>query len=709
MQTNNNRDLCDKLLQAPQGATFFRLAAMSQNSAHFSLQPELWGAMMAQSSVPSDVKIHLITDNMTSKLAFTEAAHKPNRSETRVAHRAHTDRDTQFRKHHPNGSRASATHQHSHTKEHSLSACLNRCIDVLLSYAPPELNTPLPNLAHLEHPQAQLLTKNGQHEIGDRRRGLQRELQLQIREEILKSPSQGAVWRTDPQQCEEVRNLADEMGKKKRLLPALLTACWTENLADHFSFAGADIGPCRRCGQAEGATAAHLMVGDESAALRIGTLKPALIRAFRSGAPNTTQHVSDDDIFTQLTHVPDVGPMKPGPAEQNPQSLYRHPDTGKLRGICPKCKTDQGYSAPMGRLYVHNCVEQPQDQGPTALRATPSANRNACRPPTQTPPKGSARKTVNPQANCPKCGKLCTINLSGALHKHNCIPQPRPLIFQQPAESSISQEDQQPDSVEANAAAAAALGLHIHPKRIAMHKREQNAQIIAVFTGVISTPAATFLRTHIPSPKARGAVVKKIRTAFLTFTYEAWIANKTHLKNNALPKARTYLRRRAWRSLPRPDQRRKRQRIHPADEAAWLIQPLDETAWKAFATLHPTLASILPLYRTPEMLLRLQASIKGADVEARKKAYLQLLQDSIIAFLTQRDSERPAPALDDSDSDDEEDLDEFDEDFDDDATHAEQAQDPGQDPQPRPPPHDPGPAPPPSTRKRTSRPSTAAN
>ena len=112
------------------------------------------------------------------------------------------------------------------------------------------------------------------------------------------------------------------------------------------------------------------------------------------------------------------------------------------------------------------------------------------------------------------------------------------------------------------------------------------------------------------------------------------------------------------------------------------------------------------------MLLRLQASIKGDDVEARKKAYLQLLQDSIIAFLTQRASERPAPASDDSDDDseDEEDLDDFDEDVDDDdAAHFEQDQDSGQVPQPRPPPHDPGPAPPLSTRKRTSRPSEAAN
>ena len=569
---------------------------------------------------------------------------------------------------------------------------------MLLSYAPPELNTPLPSLAHLEHPQSQLLTKNGQHEIGDRRRCLQRELQLQIREEILESPSQGAVWRTDPQQCEEVRNLADEMGTKKRLLPALLTACWTENLADHFSFAGADIGPCRRCGQAEGATAAHLMVGDESAALRIGTLKPALISAFRSGAPNSTQHVSDDDIFTQLTHVPDVGPMKPGPAEQNPQSLYRHPDTGKLRGTCPKCNTDQGYSAPMGRLYIHNCVERHPDQGPETIMATPPANRSASRPPTRNNPQRTARKTINPQANCPKCGKLCAINLSGALHKHNCIPQPRPIIFQQPAEPSNSQEDRQPDRVEANAAAAAALDLNIHPKRIAMHKREQNARIIAVFTGVISTPAASFLRTHIPNPKARGAVIKKIRTAFLTFTYEAWIANKAHLQNNMLPKARAYLRRRAWRSLPRADHQRKRQRIHPADEAAWLIQPLDETAWQPFVTLHPTLASILPLYRTPEMLLRLKAGIRGADVEARKKAYLQLLQDSITA----------SDASDDED-DDEEDLDDLDEEDDDATLVIEQAQDPGQEPQPRPPPHDPGPAPPPSTRKRTSRPSTDAN
>ncbi len=68
-----------------------------------------------------------------------------------------------------------------------------------------------------------------------------------------------------------------------------------KNLADHFSFAGADISPCRCHGQAEGATATYLMVGDDSAALRVGTLKPALIRAFRSGAPNSTQTISDDE------------------------------------------------------------------------------------------------------------------------------------------------------------------------------------------------------------------------------------------------------------------------------------------------------------------------------------------------------------------------------------------------------------------------------
>ena len=144
--------------QTAAGATAFRLAEMSQDSAHFSLQPELWAAMMAQSSVPSDVKIHLITDNMTSKLAFTESAHKPNRSETRVAHRAHMDRDAQFRNHHPDSSRATATHQYSHTKEHSLSACLNRCIDVLLNRAqhtapkPSTLGTPSSPTAHQERP-----------------------------------------------------------------------------------------------------------------------------------------------------------------------------------------------------------------------------------------------------------------------------------------------------------------------------------------------------------------------------------------------------------------------------------------------------------------------------------------------------------------------------------------------------------------------------
>ena len=705
MQTENNSDLCDKLLQAPQGANFFRLAEMSQNSAHFSLQPELWAAMMAQSSVPANVKLHLITDNMTSKLAFTESAHKPNRSETRVARRAHIARESDFRKHHPDTCRATATHQHSHTKEHSLSACLNRCIDVLLSYAPPALNTPLPSLTHLEHSQGQLLTKNGQHEIGDRRRCLERELQLQIREEMLESPSQGAVWRTDPQQCEEVRNLADEMGKKKHLLPSLLAACWAENLADFFSFAGADIGPCRRCGQAEGATAAHLMVGGESEALRLQSLKPALIRAFRSGAPNTEHTVTDNEIFAQLTHIPDAGPMKQGPAELDPQSLYRHPDTGKLRGVCPKCQKDLTYSAPNGRLFAHECADRKQTQTGASSSTRPARIPNAA---PATPP--AAQPPANPKADCPRCGKSFTVTLSGALHRHNCIPQPRPVIFQRPVEQPPgSQEERQPPSAEANAAATAALGLHIHPKRIAMHKREQNAQIIAVYTGILSVPAAAFLKTHIPNPKARGSALKKIRLAFLTFTYEAWIENKTHLRDNMLSKSRSFLRRRAWRSMPNPE--KKRRRIHPADEAAWLIQPLDETAWAAFVELNPNLRTILPLYRTPELLQRLQASIRGSDAEARKKVYLLLLQDSLVAFLTQRASEHNADDTDScSDSDDNHDEDEY-EDTDDDQDQVDnQAQATGQDPRPGPPQQDPGPeAPPQPSRKRTSRSPTDAN
>jgi hypothetical protein len=242
-----------------------------------------------------------------------------------------------------------------------------------------------------------------------------------------------------------------------------------------------------------------------------------------------------------------------------------------------------------------------------------------------------------------------------------------------------------------------------------MHKREQNAQIIAVYTGILSSPAATFLTTHIPNPKARGSVLKKIREAFLTFTYEAWIANKTHLRETMMSKSRSYLRRRAWKSMPNPG--KKRRRIHPAEEAAWLIQPLDETAWTAFAAINPNLRTVLPSYRTPELLQRLQASIKGSDAEARRKAYRQLLQDSLVAFLTQRASEHNADDPDScSDPDDistEDEDEDTDEDQDQDDNHA---QDTGRDPRPGQPPQDPGPlAPPRPSRKRTSRSPIDAN
>jgi len=272
-----------------------------------------------------------------------------------------------------------------------------------------------------------------------------------------------------------------------------------------------------------------------------------------------------------------------------------------------------------------------------------------------------------------------------------------------------SQEERQPPNAEAHAAAIAALGLHIHPKRIAMHKREQNAQTIAVYTGILSAPAATFLQTHIPNPKARGSVLKKIRTAFLTFIYDAWIENKTHLRENMMSKARSHLRRRAWKSLPNLG--KKRRRIHPADEAAWLIQPLADAAWAAFVELNPNLRTIFPFYRTPELLQRLQTSIIGSDAEARKKAYLQLLQDSLVAFLTQRASEHNADDSDAcSDSDDISTEDEHGDTDEDQDQVDNQAQASGQDPRPGQPPQDPGPeAPPRSSRKRTSRLPTDAN
>ena len=100
-----------------------------------------------------------------------------------------------------------------------------------------------------------------------------------------------------------------------------------------------------------------------------------------------------------------------------------------------------------------------------------------------------------------------------------------------------------------------------------------------------------------------------------------------------------------------------------------------------------------------------------SDAEARKKVYLQLLQDSLVAFLTQRAFEYNADDTDHcSDSDDNHDEDEY-EDTDDDQDQVDnQVQATGQDPRPGPPQQDPGPeAPPQPSRKRTSRSPTDAN
>ena len=93
----DNKELCRDLLeQSRSGNVVFRLSEMMADTARSSLQPELWGAALVQTTIPTRYRTRVITDNMASLQAFTEAGRRPNRNECRVTHKLHMDMEKNF-------------------------------------------------------------------------------------------------------------------------------------------------------------------------------------------------------------------------------------------------------------------------------------------------------------------------------------------------------------------------------------------------------------------------------------------------------------------------------------------------------------------------------------------------------------------------------------------------------------------------------------
>ena len=562
-QIKDNEELCRALLdQSRSGNVVFRLSEMMADTARSSLQPELWGAALVQTTIPTRYRTRVITDNMASLQAFTAAGHRPNRNECRVTHKLHMAMEDSFHKLVPQSQnrRADAVHQYSHTEEHTLAAFLNRSIDTLLNHAPTELNTPQPNLANLEHQEGYLLFHKGQHIIGDRRRTLQREMVSRLSQACANpESSQSQVWKIDPIQCREIRNLAWNLGKTLHFLPTLLTAMWTENLLDYHTFSGAEILPCVHCHSPEGATAAHFLSGGDTEDLRTEQLFPALIKAVRDRS--SRDDISDQEILAQLTFVPEAPPLPATMLDTDPNAIVGSTPTGKPVVVCPICRKQYSFSDRLGRMFRHTCIppdeeeetrqQQQQSSGPAleelaaaATRAKPARTNPSKK---RRPQKPRLREPV--KQTCPNCDGSYTVNKDGRLRKHDCDRRPkqsqkssnkRPKKKSRPTHPASPPPPQLPEPQQGPRPVPAF--------RKWKHRRTQNAFTIATFTGILTTAAILFLQFCIPNPRARATTIKNIRIAWLEYAYTAWRRHRKIMRSKDA--SRKYIRKRKGRSRP---------------------------------------------------------------------------------------------------------------------------------------------------------------
>jgi hypothetical protein len=283
-------------------------------------------------------------------------------------------------------------------------------------------------------------------------------------------------------QCREIRNLAWKHGKTLHFLPTLLTALWTENLLDYHTFSGAEISPCVHCHSPEGATAAHFLSGGDNEDLRKAQLFPALIKAVRDRC--SRDDISDQEILTQLTFVPEAPPLpatmldtdpdaivgftpggKPvvncpkcgkqysfsdrlgrivrhtctppdekGEEDTRPQPLTAQTPVARAAAsttstepiqTCPLCRRKVRYSARLGRLYKHKpCIAPDADEMDTEENPVPAAEEGKSKPPRKRRPQQS-RPRDRVRKACPKCEGSFTVNKDGSLRRHDCIGQPK--------------------------------------------------------------------------------------------------------------------------------------------------------------------------------------------------------------------------------------------------------------------------------------------
>ena len=330
---------------------------------------------------------------------ITTPAPKPNRSAGRLPLKLHQQIASQFQAawKAPHTEHAKTQHQKSHTKQRTLEAFLNRCIDVLLTHAPAHLDTDQPDLRCVEHPRAWILRHKGQHVFGDRRRTILQLYLNKTKDEFSQSKSQGLTRRIDSEQFDEVHRLAWERGSTQPYLTTFALGLLTDTQNTFFTYPDKPIAKCGRCGADGGATAAHFLqcpLTEPGRELR----KQKVCAAFRQGAGKS--NLTDDEIFDTLLNVT-IQPKEPNEPITTIFPLEGKSPSGLPTALCLECGKTVTLKASDGKPYSHNCI--PPEQ-----------------PATENSQPESSNKRKQP---CPDCGTEYTLTKHGVIRQHTCDSQ----------------------------------------------------------------------------------------------------------------------------------------------------------------------------------------------------------------------------------------------------------------------------------------------
>ena len=560
---------------------------MTPHTAYCSYQPEAMATVLAQTSFAAHLQLHFIIDNTSAMADLTNRASKPNRSAGRLIQKLHQRAEAQFRLHWPSlhdHSRATATHQKSHTKHKTLPAFLNRCIDVLLTHSPLNKFEPQPDLTGEENPEGYILrqsptsTSTGQHIFGDRRHAIYNQYIHRMRNEHTTSESQGIVKKCDPRQFDEMAQIARKLGEKNPTLPATFIATTCNNLQGFYTYPEAQQQPCRMCQAKDGTSASHFL----SCPMLEQTRKPFMLEIAEhfvklSQRPRlTTEHIlkslfpldeatnrqnpfphTNTEVDDDIT-LPDYEDIR-NQEEDNPEAETSTQPQHAQQHQQPTHQQQQQQTPPHTRTCVTTTKRHHETEtlptltsppshkhprlGETQTQSNPDPAPKRYREPqsaTCTPnkfPRTCDRTQTNTLAHIPRPEVTTTAAKRPAI-EHTAQPEKRhhtePPSHKPTQTSQEGKHEEKPKETQtknspdrrskrlAENASKTTKRSKTDPLDTPVPKNEQNARVTAMLMGIFTISTLAFIHKLIPDNSKAKKFIHATRAALAQCTHSMW-------------------------------------------------------------------------------------------------------------------------------------------------------------------------------------------